>query len=99
VIVLRTALQKNVAYALPTWASAAKMKPNRPCVTSRDMFSTSVTRFSASARWELGHMAVMTPLAAGAEPEPRGNRNAAREKGSGLAREREEYHQVSTIPR
>lgn len=72
-----TALQKNVAYALPTLASAAKTNPNRPCVDRRAMFSTSVTAFRASARCESEHMDVMTPLAAGADPEPKGSKNAA----------------------
>jgi hypothetical protein len=41
------------------------------------MFSTSVKAFRASALLEAGHISVMTPLAAGAEPEAKGSRKAA----------------------
>jgi len=41
------------------------------------MFSTSVMAFKASVRCERGHMDVMQPFAAGAEPEPKGRRNVA----------------------
>lgn len=72
-----TALQKNVRYALPISDRAAKTKPNSPRVARRAMFSTSVTALSASARCDLGHISVMTPLAAGADPEPKGRIKAA----------------------
>jgi hypothetical protein len=72
-----TALQKNVAYALPTSARLAKTNPNSPCVAKRAMFSTSVTALRASARCDSVHISVMTPLAAGAEPEPKGSKKAA----------------------
>ena len=73
----RTALQKNVMYALPTPARLANTNPNRPCVASLATFSTRVTALSASVRCDSGHISVMTPLAAGAEPDPKGRRNAA----------------------
>lgn len=72
-----TALQKNVIYALPTPARLENTNPNSPCVDNRAMFSTRVTALRASARCDSEHMSVMTPLAAGAEPDPKGSRNAA----------------------
>ena len=45
-----TALQKKVAYALPTLARLANTKPKQPWVANRAMFSTSVTALRASAR-------------------------------------------------
>jgi hypothetical protein len=41
------------------------------------MFSISVTTLSASARWLSEHIAVTTPFAAGADPEPKGRKKAA----------------------
>lgn len=74
---LLTALQKKVAYDLPTPARLAKTNPNNPCVDSLATFSTSVTALSASARRDSEHISVITPFAAGAEPEPKGRRKAA----------------------
>lgn len=62
------------------------------------MFSTSVTAFSASARWEPEHMSVMTPFAAGAVPDPSGRRNVATQGILGLARVKRGYG-VHDIPR
>lgn len=76
-ITATAALQKNVKYELPVSARTLKMNPNKPCVASRATFSTSVMALSASARCDDGHISVMTPFAAGAEPEPNGNRKAA----------------------
>jgi hypothetical protein len=41
------------------------------------MFSTSVRAFRASALLEAEHISVMTPFAAGAEPEAKGSKKAA----------------------
>lgn len=41
------------------------------------MFSTRVTAFRASAREDSEHISVITPFAAGAEPDPNGRRKAA----------------------
>jgi len=53
------------------------MNPNKPRVDSRAKFSTRVMALRASVRCDDGHMDVMTPLAAGADPEPKGRRNEA----------------------
>lgn len=76
-------MQKNVRYAFPASASAAKTKPNKPAVDSLAMFSTRVIAFRASVRCEEGIISVMTPFAAGAEPEPKGRRKAATNAASG----------------
>lgn len=73
----RTALQKNVRYARPILAKAANTKPKRPCVANLATFSTKVTALSASALCASVHISVMTPLAAGADPDPNGSRKAA----------------------
>jgi hypothetical protein len=69
-----TALQKKVRCGFPISARELKTKPNRPSVARRAIFSTRVIALRASARWEDGHISVITPLAAGAEPEPKGRR-------------------------
>jgi hypothetical protein len=46
-------------------------------VASLATFSMRVTALRASAPWDSEHISVMTPFAAGAEPEPKGRRKAA----------------------
>jgi len=70
-------LQKKVRYDFPISERAAKTKPNKPSVARRAMFSTSVTALRASVLCDLGHISVMTPLAAGADPDPNGRMKAA----------------------
>lgn len=53
------------------------MNPKSPSVDSMAKFSTSVIACSASARFEDGHISVMTPLLAGAEPEASGSKQPA----------------------
>lgn len=72
-----TALQKKVKLGLPISDRDAKMKPKMPCVVRVAALSTRVMALRASWRWWGGHISVMTPLAAGAEPEAKGRRNAA----------------------
>jgi len=50
------------------------------------MFSIRVKAFRASARCDEAHMAVITPLAAGAEPDPRGSAKAAADGGWDLVK-------------
>lgn len=44
------ALQKKVAYVMPTSAKLAEMKPNRPCLANRATSSARVTALRTSTR-------------------------------------------------
>lgn len=72
-----TALQKKVSLGSPSSENAANMSPKRPCVMSMAALSTSVIPAIASCRCREGHISVITPLAAGADPEANGRRNPA----------------------
>lgn len=53
------------------------MMPKRPWVINMAELSTRVMAAIASWRWRGGQSSVITPLAAGADPEAKGSKKAA----------------------
>ena len=72
-------LQKNVRLGWPISEKAAYIRPKSPCVSSVAELSTRVMPLSASRREWAGVISVITPLAAGADPDANGSRNPANE--------------------